>query len=194
MKHPSTKPTVCRTDKELRLNPIYHATRWLLWQRWSCRSPQPPGPFPSAAAALAGSGAGSIHPAARAGERCWLSPLHHLTDQRPPVRHWYLPSCSIMGLQGQSPDTALALKPPAPGDEGLQGTRDPALHFEPAPRGSGGDRGRGRREGHGTSLAGSTDNAESLRLHLPSQKDKYLITNYFEDNPLNPLPCLQVSL
>jgi len=57
-----------------------------------------------------------------------------------------------------------------------------------------GDRGRGRHKGRGTSLAGSMDNTESLRLYLPSQKDKYLITNYFEDNPLNPLPCLQVSL
>lgn len=138
MKHPSTKPTVCRTDKQLRLNPIYHASCWLLWQRWSCRPLQPPSLFPAVAdagssQALAGSGAGSIHPAARAGERCWLFPLCHLTDQRPPVTHRYLPSCSVMGLQGQNPDTATALKPPALKSPAW-GTEDPGLHFEPAPR------------------------------------------------------------
>lgn len=82
-----------------------------------------------------------------------------------------------------SPSEASALKE-APG------VGRTLLCIATAPQGWGGS----GREVHGTSLAHSTNNTDFLRLHLPSQKDKYLITNYFEDNPLNPLPCLQVSL
>lgn len=118
MKHPSTKPTVCRTDKEPRLNPIYHTSHWLLWQQQRCRPLQLPSPFPTTGNVgrtlmPAGSGAGSIHPVVGAGEWCWLcTPLHHLADQGPPVRRWYLTSCSATGLQGQSPDTALGIRNP----------------------------------------------------------------------------------
>lgn len=109
MKHPSTKPTVClRAQAEsdlphISLAPLAAAevppaaAPRPLPRRWGCGQERGAGR----------SGAGSIHPTVGAGKWCWLSPLCHLADQGPPVKCWYLTSCSAMGLQGRSPDTAL---------------------------------------------------------------------------------------
>lgn len=107
----------------------------------------PPSPFHAAvdagsSQALAGSGAGNICPTARASVELAVpavSPHRPETTSKAPVSLLLL----SIGLQGQSPDTAPALKPPVPGDKGPWGTKHLTLHFEPASRGLAEDRGGG---------------------------------------------------